>query len=126
MVQQLEKKTGISCQQVYASDILLIKQFFNKLKGSEKNEAVGDTFGIPFMMAKLGDELIAFASFTLDGGVGNLSFYQKATVDISKMAEWKSRVVKEASFHPYSSLKDKALLKSSIRQFTEWLNKANQ
>lgn len=125
MVRHLETKTGFSSQQVYTSDIPLLKQFFNQLKDTGKEDTDTEAFGIPFMMARQGEELVAFASFTEEGGVANLSFYHHATVDISKLASWKSHVLKEAAFHPYASLKDKTQLKNSIRQLTGWLNNVN-
>lgn len=125
MVRQSENKTDLSWQQVYTSDILLLKQFFNALNGKGNNDPVGEDFGIPFMMAKRGGKITAFASFILDEGIAGLSFHQKDTADTSIISEQKSLLLKEASFHPYLSLKGNVLLQSNMSRFIEWLNKVN-
>lgn len=112
-----ENPISLQFQEVYVSDMLSLKYFFNGLNGLAKDAPVNATFGIPFLQAKCGNEIIAFACLTNEN---KLLVHQKSFSSPSNENEWK--VTAEQMFHQQSDTLCKEELENSIIRLTSWLN----
>lgn len=123
MNQSKENPTDLQFQEVYISDILSLKYFFNELNGLDKDAPVSVAFGIPFLQAKCGNKIIAFASLTVNGTNGNkLSVYRNSSFSPIKEKEWNSMA--EQTFHQQSDSFCKEQFENNITRLTSWLNNA--
>ncbi len=119
MNQSKENPAELQFQEVYVSDMLALKYFFNELNGLAKEAPVSETFSIPFLQAKCGDEIIAFASLTNEN---KLSIYQKSFTSPANEKEWKTTT--KQIFHQQSDVICKEGFENSIIRLTSWLNNA--
>lgn len=123
MNQSKENPAELQFQEVYVSDILPLKHFFNELNGVAKDAPVNAAFGIPLIQVKCGNEIIAFASLTVsDMNENKLSVFQKSSFNLAKEKEWKSMA--EQTFRQQSDLLCKEQFENSVIRLTSWLNNA--
>lgn len=121
MNQSKENPAELQFQEVYVSDIIQLKHFFNELNGWAKDAPVNSAFGIPLIQVKCGTEIIAFASLTVsDMNENKLSVFQKSPFHPAKETEWK--LIAEQTFRQQSDLLCKEQSEKNIARLTSWLN----
>lgn len=114
-----ENPISLQFQEVYVSDMLPLKYFFNELNGLAKDAPVSEEFGIPFLQAKCGNKIIAFASLTNDN---KLLVHQKSFTSPANQNEWQKTA--EQIFRQQPTLLCKEEFENRISRLTSWLNNA--
>lgn len=106
--------------EAYVSDMLVLKNIFletQNVKNADQN------FGLPFLLAKNGREVIAFASLIINEK-DEISFriYDKNRMTESEKRNFYSRAERYCKHNNTPNFKDPEQLKSSINSMISWLN----
>lgn len=106
--------------EAYISDMLMLKNIFletQNLKRADQN------FGIPFLLAKNENEIVAFASLIVNEK-DEVSFriYNKKRMTDSEKKNFFSRAERYFKNNNTPNFKDPEQLKSSMRRMISWLN----
>lgn len=118
-----ENKTTILISEVYASDSLQLKAFFNESQGKSDDEPVTKSFGIPFLQFVKEDEIIGFASRIInEKNKVDYIVYQKPTSDLASEKERQIEVEKIFRAKQLSAFQDEKALENSINCLLNWLN----
>jgi hypothetical protein len=106
--------------EAYVSDMLVLKNIFLETQHVEKAD---QNFGLPFLLAKNGREVIAFASLIIDEKE-NISFkiYDKSRLTEAEKRNFSSRAERYCKNNNTPNFKDPEQLKSSINSMISWLN----
>lgn len=106
--------------EAYISDMLVLKDIFLETQ----NVKIADqSFGLPFLLAKNKDEVVAFASLVINKK-DEISFkiYDKSRMTESEKENFFSRAERYFKNNNTPNFKDPAQLKSSINNLISWLN----
>lgn len=106
--------------EAYVSDMLVLKNIFLK---TQNLKLADQSFGLPFLLAKNGREVVAFASLIVNEK-DEISF---KIYDKNKMTEAEKRnfffhVERYFKSNNSPNFKNPAQLKSSINSMVNWLN----
>ncbi|REC61097.1 hypothetical protein DRF65_17700 [Chryseobacterium pennae] len=106
--------------EVYISDMLVLKNIFLQAQNTGK---VNSEFGIPFLLAKKKDEVIAFASLVIKekGGIA-FKAYDKPGIQGLEKKNFISQVESYFKKNNTPNFRNPEQLKSSIQKMISWLN----
>jgi len=106
--------------EAYISDMLMLKNIFLE---TQNLKLADQSFGLPFLLAKNGSEVIAFASLIVNEK-DEISFkiYDKNKMTESEKRNFYSRAERYCKNNNTSNFKDPEQLKSSINSMISWLN----
>lgn len=106
--------------EVYISDMLVLKNIFLQTHNTGK---INSEFGIPFLLAKKKDEVIAFASLVINekGGVA-FKVYDRSETQSSEKKSFISRVESYFKKNNTPNFRNPEQLKNSIYRMISWLN----
>lgn len=107
-------------REVYISDMIALKKIFIQGTGANKVTA---GFGIPFLLIKKKNEIIAFASLIINekGGIG-FTIYEKRNLTPSEKKNFAFRAETYSKKNNAQNFRNPEQLKSSIHQMINWLN----
>lgn len=106
--------------EVYISDMLVLKNIFLQSQNTGK---VNWHFGLPFLLAKKRDEVIAFASLIISENDGiAFTIYNKAGNPDSEKKNFIFRVENYFKQNRTSNFRNPEQLKNSIQRMVNWLN----
>lgn len=116
----IQHQEQIQYAEVYISDLLMLKNIFlqTQFAGS-----VNPSFGLPFLLAKKKNGIIAFASLILHEN-DKISFRVYHTKEMSE-AEKKNFISRVESYfkkNNTSNFRNAEQLKSNISNMVDWLN----
>ncbi|WP_347219036.1 hypothetical protein [Chryseobacterium sp.] len=106
--------------EVYISDMSALKNIFQQTQNTGK---VNPEFGIPFLLAKKKDEVMAFASLVINekGGIA-FKIYDKTTTQSSEKKSFIMRVENYFKKNNTPNFRNPEQLKNSIYRMISWLN----
>ncbi|MDN3695642.1 hypothetical protein QWZ06_27155 [Chryseobacterium tructae] len=106
--------------EVYISDMLVLKNIFLQAKNTGK---INSEFGIPFLLAKKKDEVIAFASLVINekGGIA-FKVYDKSGIQGSEEKNFILRAESYFKKNNTPNFRNPEQLKNSIYRMVSWLN----
>lgn len=106
--------------EAYVSDMLVLRNIFLETQNLKKAD---QNFGLPFLLAKNGREVIAFASLIINEK-DEISFkiYDKNRMTEAEKRNFYSRAERYCKNTHTSNFKDTEQLKSSINSMISWLN----
>lgn len=106
--------------EAYVSDMLVLKNIFLK---TQNLKLADQSFGLPFLLAKNGREVVAFASLIVNEK-DEISFkiYDKNKMTEAEKRNFFSHVERYFKNNNSPNFKNPAQLKSSINSMVNWLN----
>ncbi|KFF14352.1 hypothetical protein IW15_02625 [Chryseobacterium soli] len=106
--------------EVYISDMVALKKIFIQRTGTQKITA---GFGIPFLLIKKKNEILAFASLIINekGGIG-FTIYENRNLTSSEKKNFALRAEVYSKKNSTPNFRNPEQLKSSIQRMIEWLN----
>lgn len=106
--------------EAYISDMWMLKNIFLETQHLKKAD---QSFGIPFLLAKNGKQIVAFASLILNEK-DEISFriYDKNKMTEAEKRNFFSRAERYCKNTHTPNFKDPEQLKSSISSMVSWLN----
>lgn len=106
--------------EAYVSDMLVLKNIFLETQNLKKAD---QNFGLPFLLAKNGREVIAFASLIINEK-NEISFkiYDKNRMTEAEKRNFFSRAERYCKNNNTPNFKDLEQLRSSINSMINWLN----
>lgn len=106
--------------EAYVSDMLVLRNIFLETQNLKKAD---QNFGLPFLLAKNGREVIAFASLIINEK-DEISFkiYDKNRMSEAEKRNFYFRAERYCKNTHTSNFKDTEQLKSSINSMISWLN----
>ncbi|WP_172281598.1 hypothetical protein [Chryseobacterium sp. LAM-KRS1] len=106
--------------EVYISDLVHLKQIFVK----ERNlKQVNEDFGLPFVMAKKTNEIIAFASLIInDQDTIDFVIFEAGNMDAKEKEAFKKYAEDCFKKAPSDNYNDPGQLKSTISRIINWIN----
>jgi len=106
--------------EVYISDMVALKKIFIQNTGAKKITA---GFGIPFLLIKKKNEIIAFASLIInENGAIGFTIYEKRNLTSSEKKNFAFRAESYSKKNNAPNFRNPEQLKSSIHQLINWLN----
>lgn len=124
MINLLNTAADLHFEEVYVTDIYSVKHFFNKLHGRPKNAAIGADFGVPFLLAKKGLELVGFASMVISkDGEKHLKVFLDPTLDAQQKQLWQTKAQQDFD-RRFGQSGDNKQLKHKIVRWVNWMNNA--
>ncbi|OCA78959.1 hypothetical protein BBH99_06930 [Chryseobacterium contaminans] len=120
METKVQYQEQFQCEEVYISDMLVLKNLFLQI---QKTGKVNPDFGIPFLLAKKKSEVIAFASLVIseNGGI-TFNIYNKSDVQHSEKKCFISRAEHYFKNKNTPNFRNPEQLKNSIYRMVSWLN----
>ncbi|WP_163410283.1 hypothetical protein [Flavobacterium ajazii] len=114
-------KKELKFSEVYVSDIKILKTIFDQV--SDINSTDQKSFGVPYLIAKKGDEIIAFASLIADQNHKiNLGIYDNGNLDNEdkkEFSQYSSDFLKEKKEATFNNAE---LLIKNTERISQWLN----
>jgi hypothetical protein len=106
--------------EAYISDMWVLKNIFLETQNLKKAD---QNFGLPFLLAKNGNKVVAFASLIISEK-GEISFkiYDKHRMPEEEMDNFFSSAERYCKKNNTPNFRDPEQLKSSINQMISWLN----
>ncbi|WP_288376003.1 hypothetical protein [Chryseobacterium culicis] len=106
--------------EAYVSDMWMLKNIFLE---TQNLKLADQSFGLPFLLAKNGKEVVAFASLILNE-TDQISFriYTKDRMPEEEKRNFFSRAERYFNNNKTPNFKDPEQLKSSISSMISWLN----
>ncbi|TZF92789.1 hypothetical protein FW781_20595 [Chryseobacterium panacisoli] len=106
--------------EAYISDMLMLKNIFLETQNLKKAD---QNFGLPFLLAKNGNQIVAFASLIVNEK-DEISFriYDKNRMTETEKRNFFSRAERYFKNNNTPNFKDPEQLKSSINSMISWLN----
>ncbi|MFP3594260.1 hypothetical protein [Chryseobacterium sp. SIMBA_038] len=115
---QPQKQLQIS--EVYIADIVELKNIFLQLSNLE---IVTENFGIPFLMIRQKNNIIAFASlFINQKGETDFVIYEKSSLNTEEKKNFFTHAQSYFKRNNSANYRDPLQLKSSIERMINWLN----
>ncbi|PWN65771.1 hypothetical protein [Chryseobacterium viscerum] len=116
----VQRQIQFQYAEAYISDMWMLKNIFletQNLKKADRN------FGLPFLLAKNGNKVIAFASLIMSEK-GEISFkiYNKHRMSEAEMENFFSSAERYCKKNNTPNFRDPEQLKSSINRMISWLN----
>ncbi|WEK68780.1 MAG: hypothetical protein P0Y62_13075 [Candidatus Chryseobacterium colombiense] len=106
--------------EVYASDILELKNLF--LQKFRLN-MVNASFGIPFLLIKKGNGIVAFASLVINkNNQIDFEIYENPELTISEKEDFKKKAKNYCERNDSENFRDPEELTYNIRRMVDWLN----
>lgn len=106
--------------EVYISDMVALKKIFIQDTGAKKVTA---GFGIPFLLIRKKNEIMAFASLIINekGGIG-FTIYEKRNLTSAEKKNFNFRAEAYTKKNNAPNFRNPEQLKSSIHRMVDWLN----
>lgn len=115
---QRQKQTQIS--EVYITDISILRNIFITISNSEK---ATEAFGIPFLLLKKKNDILAFASLIINQmGKTDFIIYVKSALNTEEKEDFTSHVEKYFRKNNSANYRNPTQLKYSIDRIINWLN----
>lgn len=120
METNVQHHESLQYAEVYISDMLVLKNIFLQAQNTGK---VSSEFGLPFLLAKKKEEVIAFASLVMNekGGIA-FKIYDKTGAQNSEKKNFISRVESYFKKNNTANFRNPEQLKNSICRMISWLN----
>mgnify|MGYP003586559519 CR=1 FL=1 len=120
MVMALQQQDRLHYAEVYASDILELKNFFLQQFGLNM---INENFGIPFLLSKKENRIVAFASLTVnkDHQIG-FEIYGNSEVGEIEKEDFKAKAIHYCKENRSENFTDPDELKYNIQRMVNWLN----
>lgn len=116
----LQRQDRLHYAEVYASDILELKNFFLQTFGLN---TVNGNFGIPFLLAKKENKIVAFASLIInDKNQIDFEIYENLEIKINEKEDFKTRSKNYCKRNHSENFTDPDELKYNIQRMVNWLN----
>jgi hypothetical protein len=106
--------------EVYVSDVLDLKKLF--LKKFESNK-INENFGIPFLLAKKGNSIVAFASLMLnqDNQI-DFEIYDNSDLKGNEREDFKTKAKSYCKRNNSENFRNPEELQYNTQRMVEWLN----
>ncbi|MCE3075103.1 hypothetical protein [Chryseobacterium gwangjuense] len=120
MEMTLQHQDRLHYAEVYASDILELKNFFLQKFGLNK---VNENYGVPFLLAKKQNKIVAFASLiiTLTHQI-DFVIYKNPDFTVREEEDFKIRAKDYCKRNSSENFRDPEQLKYNIQRMADWLN----
>lgn len=120
METNIQYQEQLQYAEVYISDMLGLKNIFQQVQNTGK---VNPEFGLPFLLARKKNEVIAFASLVINekGGIA-FKIYDKAGTRDSEIKKFISCVESYFKKNRTPNFRNPEQLKNSICRMVSWLN----
>ncbi|MBK1894819.1 hypothetical protein [Chryseobacterium paridis] len=120
METRLQHSNDLKYSEVYFSDLVLLKQIFMQKKDSD---IVNEDFGLPFLLAKEANAIVAFASLIINDH-NEIDFVIYESKDLSEEEKEDFRWYVEDYFRksPSDNYRDPEQLKSTTSRIIDWIN----
>jgi hypothetical protein len=115
----IQPQEQIQYAEAYISDMLELKTIFLQTQSSQ---TVNADFGVPFLLAKKKNKIIAFASLVINKS-GEIIFriYSKNGIEETEKRNFTSRAETYFKQNTTPNFRNPEQLKSSIRSMVSWL-----
>lgn len=120
METRIQYPHNLQYQEVYISDMVLLKNIFLQKQNSK---IVNESFGLPFLVAKKANAIIAFACIVVNS-FGKPDFIIHEVGDLNKEEKEAFEFFVEDYFkrNPSENYKNPQQLKSTINSIVNWIN----
>lgn len=120
METSLQPQKQYQISEVYIADIIELKNIFLQISNLE---IVPESFGIPFLMIRQKNNIIAFASLIINS-IGKTDFviYEKENLSTEEKESFMSQVQTYFKRNNSGNYRDPLQLKSSTERMINWLN----
>lgn len=116
----LQNQARLQYAEVYASDILELKNLF--LQKFRLN-MVNTNFGIPFLLIKKENRIVGFASLIINkNNQIDFEIYENPEVTINEKEYFKTKAQSYCKRNDSENFKDPEELQYNIRRMVDWLN----
>ncbi|MDM1554046.1 MULTISPECIES: hypothetical protein [Chryseobacterium] len=120
METNIQSQEQLQYAEVYISDMWVLKKIFQQTQGTGK---VNQEFGMPFLLAKKKNEVIAFASLVAnEKEVITFNIYHKEEIKEAEKNNFISKVERYFRKNNTSNFRNPEQLKNSIYKMVSWLN----
>ncbi|ASK31181.1 hypothetical protein CEY12_14160 [Chryseobacterium sp. T16E-39] len=120
METRLQHTNNLRYDEVYISDLRLLKQIFMQKKDSK---IVNEDFGLPFLLAKKKDLIIAFACLVIcpDNKI-DFMIYGSKDLNAEEQEDFRAYVEEHCKKNSSANYYDPEQLKSTISRLINWIN----
>ena len=116
----IQHQEQIQYAEVYISDLLMLKNIFLQ---TQDTKAMNQSFGLPFLLAKKKNEIIAFASLIIhENDRISFNIYDKKRMTEADKRNFISRVESHFKKNNTPNFRNAKQLKNSINNMVDWLN----
>ncbi|KMQ66659.1 hypothetical protein ACM46_03870 [Chryseobacterium angstadtii] len=116
----IQHREQLQYAEVYISDMLFLKNFFLKL---QNYSTLNKSFGIPFLVAKKKNEIVAFASLLInEKGEITFKIYSKNSFAETENRDFSLYAERYFKKNNTPNFRNAEQLKSSINRMVSWLN----
>ncbi|NIF07749.1 hypothetical protein F3J23_20180 [Chryseobacterium sp. Tr-659] len=116
----IQHREQLQYTEAYISDMGVLKNIFQQIQNCRK---INQNFGLPFLLAKKDNEIIAFASLVMNEKK-EISFkiYDKKGMPDTEKRSFISRIENYFKKNNTPNFRDPEQLKMSISRMVSWLN----
>lgn len=120
METRIQYPNNLQYQEVYISDMVILKNIFLQKQNSM---TVNESFGLPFLMVKKANAIIAFACLVVNK-LGKPDFMIHEVVDLNAEEKGGFKFFVEDYFkrNPSDNYRNPQQLKSTISSIVNWIN----
>ncbi len=119
-METLQHQNRLHYAEVFVTDILELKNFFLQKFGLDK---MNENFGIPFLMTKKENKIVAFASLIVDkNNQIDVEIYENFDVKENEKEDFKAEAKGYCKRNYSENFTDPEELKYNIQRMVEWLN----
>lgn len=116
----LQHQDRLHYAEVYASDILELKNLF--LQKFNLN-TVNENFGIPFLLVKKKNKIVAFASLVINKeNQIDFKIYENSDMTMNEKDDFKTKAKNYCKRNNSENFTDPEELKYNIQRMVDWLN----
>ncbi|WP_312297598.1 hypothetical protein [Chryseobacterium sp.] len=116
----VQHQEQIQYAEVYISDLLILKNIFLQ---AQDDKTVNRGFGLPFLLAKDKNEIIAFASLIINGKDGiTFKMFNKKRMPETEKENFALKAERYFKKNNTPNFRNADQLKSSISNMVDWLN----
>jgi len=116
----LQHQDRLHYAEVYVTDILELKNLFLQKFGLNK---INENFGIPFLLIKKENKMVAFASLIMNKNKQiDFKIYDNPELAENEREDFKTKAIDYCKRNHSENFTDPAELKYNIQRMVEWLN----